>query len=141
MNNKFMYIKDLRSGMKRLELVFIVLETGPPIPNQANLEIRELKVADTTACITATIWGEAGGLLKPGDIVRLTNAYVSIWHGCLRLCNYKTSILQKIDEFCMVFNEKLNMSDPRQFGELLAKAESSNSAANKASTSQNHPNN
>ncbi|KAJ9573847.1 hypothetical protein L9F63_008771, partial [Diploptera punctata] len=105
-------IKDIRPGQKNLHVVFIVLEVGHPTVTKENREVRTCKVADATACINVSIWDEPGQLLAPGDIVRLTKGYASIWRNCLTLYSGKNGDIQKIGEFCLVFNEQLNMSEP-----------------------------
>lgn len=110
----YMQIKDMRPGQKNINVTFIVLEVSHPTLTKENREVRTFKVADPTGCINASIWDEAGQLLVPGDIVRLTKGYVSVWRNCLTLYTSKGGDLQKINEFCMVFNEQLNMSDPSQ---------------------------
>lgn len=106
------FIKDVRQGMKNLTLTFIVLEVGNAIPVKENREVRTIKVADSTACINLSLWGEPGQLLAPGDIIRMTKGYVNIWRHCLTLYMAKGGEFDKIGNFCMVFNEQLNMSDP-----------------------------
>lgn len=103
----------MRPGLKNINVVFIVLEVGHPTVTKENREVRTFKVADSSACINASVWDEAGQLLIPGDIVRLTKGYVSLWRNCLTLYTAKGGDLQKIGEFCMVFNEQLNMSEPQ----------------------------
>lgn len=105
-------IKDMRAGMKNLNVMFIVLEVGHPTVTKENREVRTFKVADATASINVSIWDEPGQLLSPGDIVRLSKAYVSVFRNCLTLYSAKTGEIQKIGEFCMVFNEQINMSEP-----------------------------
>ncbi|RZB40655.1 hypothetical protein BDFB_002799 [Asbolus verrucosus] len=112
--DNYVQIKDMRPGLKNITVVFIVLEVGHPTVTKENREVRTFKVADQTACINASVWDEAGQLLVPGDIVRLTKGYLSIWRNCLTLYTSKGGDLQKIGEFCMVFNEQLNMSEPNQ---------------------------
>ena len=34
-------------------------------------EVRSCKVADKTGSITISVWDEIGGLIQPGDIIRL----------------------------------------------------------------------
>ena len=114
MDNSYVQIKDMRPGLKNINVVFIVLEVGHPTLTKENREVRTFKVADQSACINASVWDEAGQLLVPGDIVRLTKGYVSLWRNCLTLYTSKCGDLQKIGEFCMVFNEQLNMSEPNQ---------------------------
>ncbi|CAG9833910.1 unnamed protein product [Diabrotica balteata] len=112
--DNYTQIKDMRPGLKNVNVVFIVLEVGHPTVTKENREVRTFKVADQSACINASIWDEAGHLLVPGDIVRLTKGYVSVWRNCLTLYTSKGGDLQKIGEFCMVFNEQHNMSEPNQ---------------------------
>lgn len=106
------FIKDIRPDSKNINLTFIVLEVGHPVPLKENREVRTLKVADATACINMSLWDEPGKLLAPGDIVRLSKGYASLWRNCLTLYCSKNGDLDKIGEFCMVFNEQLNMSEP-----------------------------
>ncbi|KAG7197651.1 hypothetical protein KM043_016472 [Ampulex compressa] len=89
-----------------------VLEVGHPTITKENREVRTFKVADSTACMNVSIWDEPGQLLVPGDIVRLTKGYASVWRQCLTLYSGKNGDIQKIGEFCMVINEQLNMSEP-----------------------------
>ncbi|XP_022202422.2 SOSS complex subunit B homolog [Nilaparvata lugens] len=107
-----MYIKDIRPDSKNMNLTFIVLEVGNPTLLKDNREVRTLKVADATACINLSVWDEPGRLLMPGDIVRMTKGYAAVWRTCLTLYASKNGDLDKIGEFCMVFNEQLNMSEP-----------------------------
>ncbi|XP_014247692.1 SOSS complex subunit B1 [Cimex lectularius] len=104
-------IKDLRPGMKNMNLTVIVLDVGNPIPVKER-EVRTLKVADTSACINLCLWDDPGRYLYPGDIVRLTKAHVNMFRSCLTLYSGKAGDIDKLGEFCMVFNEQLNMSEP-----------------------------
>lgn len=113
-DSAYVQIKDMRPGQKNINVTFIVLEVSHPTLTKENREVRTFKVADPTGCINASIWDEAGQLLVPGDIVKLTKGYVSIWRNCLTLYTSKGGDLQKINEFCMVFNEQVNMSEPSQ---------------------------
>ncbi|XP_039281658.1 SOSS complex subunit B homolog [Nilaparvata lugens] len=97
---------------KNVNLTLIVLEVGNPTLLKDSREVRALKVADATACINMSLWDEPGKLLMPGDIVRMTKGYASIWRTCLKLYAGKNGNLDKIGEFCMVFYEQINMSEP-----------------------------
>ncbi|XP_043504251.1 SOSS complex subunit B homolog [Polistes fuscatus] len=109
---EYVLIKDIRPGQKNINVVFIILEVGHPTITKENREVRTFKVADSTACMNVSIWDEPGQLLVPGDIVRLTKGYASVWRQCLTLYSGKNGDIQKIGEFCMVINEQLNMSEP-----------------------------
>lgn len=108
----YVQLKDIRAGQKNINVVFIVLEVSHPTITKENREVRTFKVADSTACMNVSIWDEPGQLLMPGDIVRLTKGYASVWRQCLTLYSGKNGDIQKIGEFCMVINEQVNMSDP-----------------------------
>lgn len=110
---EYVQIKDIKAGMRNINAVFIVLEVGQPILTKQGHEIRILRVADPTAMINFSVWDEAGALLQPGDIVRLTRGYAALWRCSLTLYTGKYGDIQKVDEFCMVFNEELNMSEPQ----------------------------
>lgn len=92
--------------------MFIVLEVGLPTLTKENRVVRTFKVGDPTACINVSVWDEPGNLLVPGDIVRLTKGYASIWRHCLTLYSGKNGDITKIGDFCMNFNELINMSEP-----------------------------
>jgi hypothetical protein len=107
-------IKDIRPGLKNINVIFIVLEVGQATLTKENREVRTFKVADQTAAINVSVWDEPGMLLVPGDIVRLTKGYASIWRQCLTLYSGKNGDIHKIGDFCLAFNESLNMSEPVQ---------------------------
>ncbi|XP_071446633.1 SOSS complex subunit B homolog [Hetaerina americana] len=109
---EFVQIKDIRPGLKNINVVFIILEIGHPTVTKENREVRTCKVADHSACINVSLWDEPGQLLAPGDIVRLTKGYSAIWRNCLTLYSGKNGDIQKMGEFCMVFTEQPNMSEP-----------------------------
>lgn len=107
-------IKDIKPGLKNINVVFIVLEVGAATVTKENREVRNFKVADPTACINVSVWDEPGKLLVPGDIVKLTKGYASVWRHCLTLYSGKNGDIHKIGEFCLTFNEQLNMSEPKR---------------------------
>ncbi|KAG5670120.1 hypothetical protein PVAND_000402 [Polypedilum vanderplanki] len=105
------YIKDIRNGMKNINVIFIVLEATAATKTKENREVFSFKVADHTASINASIWDSQGKLLCPGDIIKLTKAYAAQWRGCLTLYSGKSGEIVKMGDFCMVFNEQINMSE------------------------------
>ncbi|XP_014218754.1 SOSS complex subunit B homolog isoform X1 [Copidosoma floridanum] len=138
-NNSYTMIKDIRPGLKNINVVFIILEVSHPTITKDNREVRTFKVADSTASINVSIWDEPGQLLMPGDIVRLTKGYASVWRQCLTLYSGKNGDIQKIGEFCMVINEQLNMSEPNPaLAQQLVNQGSSGSTSN-TNTSNNGP--
>lgn len=125
---EYVQIKELKPGMKNINAVFIVLEVGPPTLTKEAREVRTLRVADASACVNLSVWDAAGALLQPGDIVRLTRGYAALWRAQLTLYSGKTGDLQKVGEFCMLFNEQVNMSEPQAPAAPPAPSERSNGA-------------
>lgn len=119
-------IKDIKPGLKNINVMFIVLEVGAATVTKENREVRNFKVADQTACINVSVWDEPGKLLVPGDIVRLTKGYASVWRHCLTLYSGKNGDIHKIGEFCLTFNEQLNMSEPKRMEQLQMNSQVSN---------------
>jgi len=59
-----------------------------------------------------SVWDEVGETLQPGDIIKLVRGYSSLWKGSLTLYTGRVGHLEKVGDFCMVFCELPNMSDP-----------------------------
>lgn len=97
-NDPPLFIKDIKPGLKNLNVVFIVLEIGRVTKTKDGHEVRSCKVADKTGSITISVWDEIGGLIQPGDIIRLTRGYASMWKGCLTLYTGRGGELQKIGD-------------------------------------------
>ncbi|KAL4655608.1 SOSS complex subunit B1-A-like [Arapaima gigas] len=107
------HVKDIKPGLKNLNVIFIVLETGCRVTKTKDgHEVRTCKVADKTGSISISVWDEIGGLIQTGDIIRLTKGYASVFKGCLTLYTGRGGELQKIGEFCMVYSEVPNFSEP-----------------------------
>ncbi|XP_072927396.1 SOSS complex subunit B1-like isoform X1 [Hemitrygon akajei] len=106
------YVKDIKAGLKNLNLLFIVLEIGRVTKTKDGHEVRTCKVADKTGSINISVWDDVGSLIQAGDIIRLTRGYASIWKGCLTLYTGRGGDLQKVGEFCMQYSEVPNFSDP-----------------------------
>jgi hypothetical protein len=106
-------IKDIREGMNNINVTFIILEAIASTRTKENHEIFSFKIADISASINLSIWGESGKLLRPGDIILLSRGYASLFRGCLTLSAGKLGKISRVGDFCMAFNEKINMSEPK----------------------------
>lgn len=106
------HIRDLKVGLKGLNLTFIVLEVGRPSTTKEGHEIRTAKVGDRSGTIHLSVWDEIGTFIQPGDILRLIKGYVALWKGVPTLYLGKGGELVKTGEFCLIFSETPNMSDP-----------------------------
>ncbi|XP_013924880.1 PREDICTED: SOSS complex subunit B2 isoform X2 [Thamnophis sirtalis] len=65
-NETHFFIKDIKAGLKNLNVVFIVLEIGRVTKTKDGHEVRACKVADKTGSITISVWDELGSLIQPG---------------------------------------------------------------------------
>ncbi|XP_054033469.1 SOSS complex subunit B1 [Dryobates pubescens] len=125
-------VKDVKPGLKNLNLIFIVLETGRVTKTKDGHEVRTCKVADKTGSINISVWDDVGNLIQPGDIIRLTKGYASVFKGCLTLYTGRGGDLQKIGEFCMVYSEVPNFSEPNP--EYVAQQSQGKGAQNESTT-------
>ncbi|KAB0371978.1 hypothetical protein FD755_016916, partial [Muntiacus reevesi] len=74
-------------------------------------EVWACKVADKTGSITISVWDDVGNLIQPGDTIQLTKSCL-VFKGCVPLCTGHGCDLQKIGEFCLVYSEVPNFSEP-----------------------------
>ncbi|KAK9410825.1 SOSS complex subunit B2 [Crotalus adamanteus] len=65
-NETYLFIKDIKPGLKNVNVVFIVLEIGRVTKTKDGHEVRACKVADKTGSITISVWDELGSLIQPG---------------------------------------------------------------------------
>ncbi|XP_075055690.1 SOSS complex subunit B1 [Mixophyes fleayi] len=139
------FVKDVKPGLKNLNVIFIVLETGRVTKTKDGHEVRTCKVADKTGSINISVWDDVGNLIQPGDIIRLTKGYASVFKGCLTLYTGRGGDLQKIGEFCMVYSEAPNFSEPnpeyvaQQSQSKQAQTENVTGTANHSSSSSATP--
>ncbi|KAL9958920.1 hypothetical protein ACROYT_G035997 [Oculina patagonica] len=134
----FTDIKDIRPGIKNLHCLFIVLEVGKATKTKEAHVVRSCRVADKTGSITVSVWDEVGEILQPGDIIKFVRGYSSLWKGSLTLYTGKMGYLEKVGDFCMLFCEQPNMSDPN--AEFLQQHKQSLQQGDQGKTSPNTPN-
>ncbi|NXS77929.1 SOSB2 protein, partial [Erpornis zantholeuca] len=91
-SDTYFLIKDIKPGLKNLNVIFIVLEI-------VRLHFQK--------SITLILWPTA-----VQDMVELQCVYASLWKGCLTLYTGRGGELHKIGEFCMVYSEVPNYSEP-----------------------------
>uniref|UniRef100_A0A4W5NNH0 Nucleic acid binding protein 2 n=1 Tax=Hucho hucho TaxID=62062 RepID=A0A4W5NNH0_9TELE len=102
------HVKDIKPGLKNLNVIFIVLETGRVTKTKDGHEVRTCKVV--------------GGLIQTVnislslqsciEIAAFFSRYASVFKGCLTLYTGRGGELLKIGEFCMVYSEVPNFSEP-----------------------------
>ncbi|NXW77242.1 SOSB1 protein, partial [Hirundo rustica] len=105
-------VKDVKPGLKNLNLIFIVLETGRVTKTKDGHEVRTCKVADKSGSINISVWDDVGNLIQPGDIIRLTKGYGDT--GDMGTWGHwgHWDIIRLTKGFCMVYSEVPNFSEP-----------------------------
>ncbi|XP_057303388.1 SOSS complex subunit B1-like [Hydractinia symbiolongicarpus] len=127
---KVSYLKDLRPGCKNVYLVFIVIEIGKPNKTKDGHEIRTVRVSDKTGSINMSAWDAFGAQMQPGDIIRFSKGYAQVWKNQLTLYIGRIGTMEKIGEFCMLFSELPNFSEPNQEYIQLSKQQTSDKRSN-----------
>ena len=85
-----MKIKDLQSGMKRVEVEASVVEKGNPRQVQSRFKDETYNVADAivqddSGSIKLTLWNEQIDQVNVGDNIKIENGYVTSFKGEIQL--------------------------------------------------------
>jgi replication factor A1 len=83
-------IKDLRNGMKRVDVKAKVVEKGDPREVMSRFKDETYKVADSvvaddTGSIKLTLWNEQIDQVNVNDMVKIENGYVTSFKGEIQL--------------------------------------------------------
>lgn len=85
-----MKIKELKNGMRRINLVAKVLEISEPREVVSKFDGRVYRVADAiigddTGTIKLSLWNEQIELVKVNDTIKIENGYVRTFRGEIQL--------------------------------------------------------
>lgn len=85
-----MKIKDLRNGMKRVDVEAKVLEKGTPREVMSRYKDETYRVADSivsddTGQIKLTLWNEQIEQVNENDTVKIENGYITSFRGEIQL--------------------------------------------------------
>ncbi|OIR57156.1 MAG: oligonucleotide/oligosaccharide-binding fold containing 2B [Amphiamblys sp. WSBS2006] len=108
--SRMLKLRDIAEKRKKITCVFIVLSflNIVEIRNKNTIDkIHIFRVADETGTIIANIYG-AGHLVRPGDIIKLSDGTVEFAKGEFYLSSY-CGHTEKIGEFFMGYSEKKNL--------------------------------
>jgi len=116
-------IKDLRSEEKHLWIRrFVVLDKAPEDKTMDGMSIWRVHVADETASVYLSAFGDRGKLLCPGDIAEVKFGYSSVRGGQLRLYIGKLGQIIRHGRCLALFSDATNLS---QTGSLVEAASGS----------------
>jgi replication factor A1 len=83
-------IKDLRNGMKRVDVEAKVVEKGDPREvtsryKDETYKVADAVVADDTGSIKLTLWNEQIDQVNVNDAIKIENGYVTSFKGEIQL--------------------------------------------------------
>jgi len=112
--NEKKLISQLIPNDKNLNLTFILVEKRHPVRLKRESIIYPCLVADTSGSIICNFFDEIGEQLKESDIIKVQNAYASLYKNQMSLYPAKAGIgkTTKVGEFFMNFIIEPNMSTP-----------------------------
>jgi replication factor A1 len=95
---ELLHVKDLRNGMKGVNLKAVVLEIAGPVPVVTRFgtyaSVANAVVSDDTGKIKLCLWNDQIGSLSVGDAVQIENARISTFKGERQLRIGKNSVLR-----------------------------------------------
>lgn len=85
-----MKIRELRDGMKRVDVVAKVIEKSDPREvhsrfKDTNYNVADAMISDETGTIKLTLWNEQIDQASVNDTIRIENGYVTSFRGEIQL--------------------------------------------------------
>jgi ssDNA-binding replication factor A large subunit len=108
-------ISELKPGMKSVNISFKVMSTGEERTVESRSDsqthrVLDATVGDSTGIITMPFWNETIDTMKEGETYNLTNGYVGIFKGSLRLQSGKFGSIESAKKPIEEINQPLDMS-------------------------------
>jgi ssDNA-binding replication factor A large subunit len=94
-------IGKLSNYQKNINLSFIVIKEVEVNKTKEGCLVRTYLVADESGSIEYSIWNEE---LNPGDIIRITNGYTTLFKNKNRLYNSKSTTVSRVSHFRKAFS-------------------------------------
>lgn len=108
-------ISELKPGMKSVNITFKVMDTSEERTVESRSDgqthrVLDARVGDSTGTIQMPFWNETIDTLKEGETYTLTNGYVGIFKGSLRLQSGKFGSIESAKKPINEINSKIDMS-------------------------------
>jgi replication factor A1 len=116
MSEEFMKVGDLKTYSRRVNVKVKVLsktETREVASRRSGstLSVAEALVGDDTGCVLLNLWEEDIEKVDEGDIITITNGYVKLFKGSMRLNIGRYGQTEKIEEDIPEVNTENNLSE------------------------------
>lgn len=112
--SEFVKIKDLTPNSKHVNLVAKVVEISESREVSSRMggtnTVAEALMGDETGTILMTLWNENISKVAVGDVVNVTNGYVNLFRGSMRLNVGKYGSFEKTSADIPEVNKDNNMS-------------------------------
>ena len=108
-------ISELKPGMKSVNISFKVISTGEERTVESRRDsqthrVLDATVGDSTGTIMMPFWNEAIDTMQEGETYTLTNGYVGIFKGSLRLQSGKYGSIESAETPIEEINSSVDMS-------------------------------
>jgi replication factor A1 len=108
-------ISELKPGMKSVNITFKVMSTGEERTVESRSDnkthrILDARVGDSTGTIQMPFWNETIDSLKEGETYNLSNGYVGLFKGSLRLQCGKFGSIEVAETPIPEINSTVDMS-------------------------------
>ena len=108
-------ISELKPGMKSVNITFKVISTGEERTVESRRDsqthrVQDATVGDSTGTIMMPFWNETIDTMNEGETYTLTNGYVGIFKGSLRLQSGKHGTIESAEASIEEINETIDMS-------------------------------
>ena len=112
---EFVKVSDLSPRSRRVNLKVKVIEKSEvrevtSSRDGSSHRVAEATVGDETGTILMTLWDKHINDISVGDILKISNGYVSLFRGTMRLNVGRYGTFEKVDEEDFEVNEENNMS-------------------------------
>jgi replication factor A1 len=86
--NVVLKISELKENLENISVIGRVLSTTQPKTIQTKKGVRtisEAYIGDETGRVKLTLWGEAAGKIREGDVIEISNAWTTSFKGEVQL--------------------------------------------------------
>jgi len=112
LSEDFTKIETLQPYAKSVNVKAKVVNVGEVrVVSMGERKVADVLVGDETGCILMTVWDDDTTAYAEGDVVKITNGYVSVFRGSMRLSAGKYGASEKIEEDIAEVNAENNLSD------------------------------
>ncbi len=116
MSEKLSQIKDLKPGMKGINVLVKVVSLGEEreVTSRRDMSrhrVAQVLIGDSTATINLTLWDDKIDLVEEGKSYSVKNAYTKVFRGSMTLNLGRYGELTESEEEVGDVNTELNMSE------------------------------